>query len=69
MKTHSYKEAKFKCEDCRFVGKPQLKSLFKINKDRKQKMIAPRTSHITIAARPFFHSKKSTLTDVNITYL
>ena len=21
MKTHSYKEAKFKCEDCTFVGK------------------------------------------------
>ena len=20
MKTHSYKEAKFKCEDCEFVG-------------------------------------------------
>ena len=32
-------------------------------------MIAPRTSHITIAARPFLHSQKSALTNVNITYL
>ena len=32
-------------------------------------MLAPWTSHITIAARPFLHSQKSALTDVNITYI